>query len=130
MGLASIYRNADAIRTGHRRAGAIGDRARLDTGEHVQAEDHVRLRIFEHTLLDHQCRAAFLTRRWPLFRGLENELDAASQLLPHAGQQLGNTHEYRHMTVVSAGVHDADFLAIECRAFLRREGQIDLLDDR
>jgi hypothetical protein len=52
------------------------------------------------------------------------------QLRLHAGQQLGNTHQHGDMAIVPAGVHDADFLAVERSALLRREGQIDLLGDR
>ena len=46
------------------------------------------------------------------------------------GEHLGDAHEHRDVIVVSAGVHDADFLAVVRRSRLRRERQVHLLGDR
>ena len=84
----------------------------------MQAENYVGLRIFQNPLLDHQRSAAFLSRWRAFLGGLENEFDLAAQLRFQSRQQFRDPHQHGNMAIVPAGMHDADFLAVEGRALL------------
>ena len=98
--------------------------------EHVQPEDRIDLRILEHALLDHQLRAALLAGGRAFFGGLKDQLDRAGQLVLELREDRGRPEQDRHVVVVAARVHDADFLAVPLRLRGGLERQIDLLGHR
>ena len=94
----------------------------------MQAEHGVDLRVLEHALA-----LIIGSRRRPaaLLGRLEDELHRAGQIRPRMPRQHGGHAEQDgHVVVVAAGVHHADFLAVELRLRRRLERQVDLLGDR
>ena len=95
----------------------------------MKAENGARLRVVECALLDHQRRPAALTRRRPLLGRLENELDGARQIVPHAGQDLSDPHQHGDVRVMAAGVHHPNVLTVVGGAHLGGEREIHFFGD-
>jgi len=127
--LAALDDDSQLVSRGEHAAGAVEQRAD-GAREDVEAEDGVGARLVERAFAQHQLGPAFLAGRRALFGGLEEKLHRARELVLEAAEHLRDAHEYRHVVVVAAGVHDADLLAVVLGADLGGERQIDLFGDR
>ena len=129
VGLAALDQDRQAVRARHRPLLRVADRPDLVAVRHVQAEHHLRHRIVEGALGEHQVGTAFLLPWRSLFGGLEHEDDAARQALAHSSQQLRHAHQDRGVRIVPAGVHHADLAAPVRGARHRGEGKARRLGD-
>ena len=117
------HHDAEAVGAGHDRAAAITHLANVELRPQVQPEHRFGFHLREEAFLEHQRRAAALAVRRAFLRRLEHEHHRARQLLAHRGEHRGRTHQDRRVTVVTAGVRDADRLAAKlgCRNGLERQ---------
>ena len=77
----------------------------------MQPENRVDLWFVEHPVTNHQ-RGTTTTARKSFLGGLEDELHRSRDFALHAREYLGSTHEHRDVIVMTAGMHDADLLAV------------------
>ena len=131
MRLAALDHDLEPVGGGHEGPGAVAEDAARQLGEDVQAEDHVRLRVVEDALLQHQLGAGrLLLDGHALLGGLEDEQDLAGEVLPHRDERPRGVEQHRDVGVVAAGVHHPDRLPLPGRGRLAGERQVDLLGDR
>ena len=100
-----------AIRGGHETARTGGNGAGRE-GEDVQAEDHVRARIFKGAFHQHQFCATHGAIGCSFLCRLENKLNGSGQLISHARKHFGDAHQDGDVVVVTAGVHNADLTSL------------------
>ena len=130
VGLPAPHGDAEAVGAGHRRARAVTDGPGGRCARHVQAEDQVRPRAVEGTLLQHPPGAADLPVRQALLDRLEQQRHGAAPLRARRGQHLRRGHQDGDVAVVPAGVHHAHLLAAPARAGAAGKGEVHLLRDR
>ena len=123
MRLEALHVNLEVVIAGHHRPAAIADHPRIECRPGVQAEHRIHRVTLEQTLVQHQPRAAFLALRRAFLRRLKDQQHRARQLTAHTGQNLGGRQQNRDMGIVTAGVHDAGLLVVECRCHERSKWQ-------
>jgi hypothetical protein len=96
----------------------------------VQREACIDGRVGQHALLHHQLGPALLTLRRTFLGRLENELHRSGNVGLHGGENLGDAHQDRHVSIVAARVHHANFGAIEGALNGRCEGKLHPLGNR
>ncbi len=126
--LAAVNYDGDRIAARHEGTGPVQHVAQHERHD-VQPKHRVGLGIVEGAFAHHKLGPAILTRRRHLFRRLEQEDHGARQIAPYAGEDLRHAHEHRGVRIVSAGVHDADVLAVVGGARGRCEWQAGRLGD-
>ncbi|MNZ69875.1 hypothetical protein D3C78_881900 [compost metagenome] len=116
MGLLALDGNAHGVGAGQDRSAAPADHATGDDRGDVKAENGIHFRILHDAGADHRLRPpqGIGTGRHlgkAFLGGLEDELDGARNLRPHARQHFGHTHQDRGMGIVPAGMHHRTVLA-------------------
>ena len=99
MPAAALDRDLENVERGHHWPGPDGELTDRQFRPVVHAEDGVDRMLFEHALLDHDPRAAFI-----LLGRLKDEMDRSGEVAG-LGQVLRGAEQHRGMAVMAAGMH-------------------------
>jgi hypothetical protein len=114
----------EAVDVGRHEARRVAEFTGLERVVDVVGEESLGDDVLEGAVRDHLLRpvAAFLA-------GLSDEDHRAGEIGLHGREDGGDTEKHRRVDVVAAGMHEADFAAVEGRFVLGSEGQVRFLGD-
>ena len=88
----------------------------------MQAKNYIGFVFLKNTFFEHKFGTTFFAYWWSFFSWLKNEHNTAGKFSFMFGKKFCYSHQDSHMSVVTAGMHDANIQTIKSSFFIRGKG--------